>query len=485
MAKSNLYRERSIEATRLHQGTLSETKRRIAKLYEEAAEDLVSLAGRSKSSLTQRWATSYTKEMRSRINELWQDVGQITQGGMAKEAHRGVAIQTGLLGDAADLAHLDLRSRFASTFARTPDEAIAAVIQGKLYSGPKAILSKRIWRNAELQAGKIEEVILQGLAKQQSPVQLAKALQAYVNPKAIQPNNWNDVYENCPFPLRVDYNAKRLAVTSINHAYYSAAILTGRDNPFAVGIQWELSSFHVIYDVCDLYMEHDEGLGLGVYSFDNAPIPHPFCRCNWYVTEGERSLEDIAKELYRWEQGESNPRLDRAFGAWKNIDISQKSGIINTGEQRNMANGLRKPPAMHISDEQVEELKTDIRAIGADENVFEFNAGRQTGYADGTDVIFIRGDVYPDLESTRARDRMSQRAVLAHEYYGHRTYRNTRVPLLAWNDEFRASYRAALDTPNLTDEDRMLLMQDALDRAREAGVTVRITETIRRVLYGY
>ena len=62
--------------------------------------------------------------------------------------------------------------------------------------------------------------------------------------------------------------------------------------------------------------------------------------------------------------------------------------------------------------------------------------------------------------------------VIAHEYYGHRRYQNTRLPKGEWRDEFIASYTAALEAPNLSAEDRQLLMRDALDRAKEAGVSV-------------
>lgn len=82
---------------------------------------------------------------------------------------------------------------------------------------------------------------------------------------------------------------------------------------------------------------------------------------------------------------------------------------------------------------------------------------------------------------------MSSRAVLAHEYYGTSFLMMwNRNPLLgSWNDEFRASYNAAINAPNLSDMDRMYLMRDALERAKEAGVTIKITDVIRRILYGY
>ncbi|MMZ66548.1 hypothetical protein D1872_290540 [compost metagenome] len=80
---------------------------------------------------------------------------------------------------------------------------------------------------------------------------------------------------------------------------------------------------------------------------------------------------------------------------------------------------------------------------------------------------------------------MSERAVLAHEYYGHRAYSGTRLPPGSWNDEFRASYMAAKNTPNLTDEDRIYLMLDAIERAKEAGVTIKYNDFMRRILYGF
>lgn len=130
-------------------------------------------------------------------------------------------------------------------------------------------------------------------------------------------------------------------------------------------------------------------------------------------------------------------------------------------------------------------MKEEIKALNADESVFRFNQGRQTAYNDKYDYINVRGDVLPDLNSTHPRDLMSTRAVLAHEYYGHRAYNGTKLPPGSWNDEFRASYMAAKNAPNLTDEDRIYLLLDAIERAKEAGVTIKYNDFMRRIIYGY
>lgn len=152
-------------------------------------------------------------------------------------------------------------------------------------------------------------------------------------------------------------------------------------------------------------------------------------------------------------------------------------------------NGQRTSRYRVLTPEEIESLQLDIEALGADPKLFRFNQGYQTGYSDGKGLIYVKGDVLPDLASTHPRDLMSQRAVLAHEYYGHKYYGDMygiKNPAPgAWNDEFRASYSAALNAPNLTDMDRMYLMMDALERAKEAGVNIKMTDTMRRILYGY
>ena len=67
----------------------------------------------------------------------------------------------------------------------------------------------------------------------------------------------------------------------------------------------------------------------------------------------------------------------------------------------------------------------------------------------------------------------------------HGAYSNTKVQPGDWRDEFRASYRAALDTPNLSDEERRMLMIDAYERASEVGAKLNYTKDYRRIVHGY
>lgn len=228
-----------------------------------------------------------------------------------------------------------------------------------------------------------------------------------------------------------------------------------------------------------------------------APPFHPWCRCCTapYFADMEewdtyRSARDDSGKGYNvpssmtykeWYQKSVAPSLktnENAKGAFTN---EKKRGII---DNRKMAMGLRQPASRILTDTEIESIKADAKALNIDEAILRFNAGGATGFSDTRGIITVRGDILPDPESKIARDCMSQRAVLAHEYYGHYLNHPSEFPIGDWQDEFRASYEAAIKAPNLTDADRAYLMIDAYDRAHEAGQILNYDEVARRIIYG-
>lgn len=146
----------------------------------------------------------------------------------------------------------------------------------------------------------------------------------------------------------------------------------------------------------------------------------------------------------------------------------------------------RTPASSILTPEQISQITREFRELGGDPKMLEFNRGRGTGYIDQLDIINVRGDVLPTtLEAViHPRSIMSSRAVLAHEL-GHQAHRGTKLPPGAWNDEFRASYWAAKNAKGLTAEERLHLIQDAVERAREAGIPIKSNRFMREILYGY
>lgn len=166
-------------------------------------------------------------------------------------------------------------------------------------------------------------------------------------------------------------------------------------------------------------------------------------------------------------------------------------------EDKGMANGFRCHEARLLSEEEIQALKNDIRLIRADESIFIFNDPNhiiRTSYNPVDDLIYVGRNVFPDdrVFSTHPRDLLTTRAVLAHEYYGHRPERERYLKedrgeiqeMPRWEDEVYASLNAACHAPGLSQYERAMLVNEAGARAQEANQAFKLTDELREILYG-
>ena len=170
-------------------------------------------------------------------------------------------------------------------------------------------------------------------------------------------------------------------------------------------------------------------------------------------------------------------------------------------EDKNMSNGMRNTSKTPLTNLEIAFVKTEIKRLQADEKVFVFNDAKHindsTCYNFIEDKIYITRNVFPDDKyiSSHPRDTMSVGAVIAHEYYGHRPYREEYLSDLKkgiefhttplWEDECRASLTAAHNAPGLTAIDKRDLVLDAVYRAKEFGQLIEMDDFMKEAVYGY
>lgn len=314
------YLERMERTRKNHLKNIDVTGKSIVGIYQRAAKDLAAKAASAKTGgLTERWALDYQKALERRMAQLREELGTTIKRGMQASARLPGAAIEDWLDDALRMIGVD--GSFTGTLSRAPDEALRALLDGRMYRDGKS-LSRRIWSQTAQLQGDIEEIVAQGIAQHRSALELARDLGDYVNPKARVPVSWHKIYPDIPFDRKIDYNAQRLARTAINQSYWAAQIETAKANPFCKAIHWQLSPSHYERqvarfgeDVCDTYAAHDEGLGIGNWRIDRAPMPHAQCLCaTWQVVP---ELDDVADRLSRWVDGGRDSELDKAFGAWR------------------------------------------------------------------------------------------------------------------------------------------------------------------------
>lgn len=334
------FKARSDDARKKLLNTTLSVEKKIASIYETAAEELAREAmNANDGSLAERWKTDMAKSLRNRMGQLRGDVTDTILTATTDAAHLPAKATASWLDMVLSRTGQSTKagSTFQSVLARAPDEALRQVVNGRAYLDGKN-LSQRIWSSTGRLQGGIQRVLEQGIAQKRSAREIADDLEIFLNPGAKQPMDWREVYPDIPFKIETDFHAQLLARTSINQAYAIAGREAALLNPFAEAIHWALSPSHYERqvarfgaDICDEYAAHNEGLGVGNWPIEKVPLPHPCCLCYQYAVVN-KSMDECASELRAWLDGESNPALDASFGKWR--------GGVTGGVEADLADAL-------------------------------------------------------------------------------------------------------------------------------------------------
>ncbi len=376
-------------------------------------------------------------ELISSFDEIDKFMESILDGRTKEELERQASILGNTIQDNAKLAHSIVNASFHN-----------------------ATYSDRIWMYQDLLRDEIGKQLERGLIQGKNPRVLARDLNKIFNTGK--------------------YNCERLMRTELARVQIESQKKSYEKNGF------EMYTFITNTGCCD---KCDAIAGKHFYVKDmipgeNAPPMHPHCRCSTAPYSDRKAFDEWLDFV---SNGGTTKEWEKLKKGKKEVAKSYRENIIQERNisNRKMANGLRTSPNHLLTEDEIASLKNDAKSIGIPEEVLRFNEGSQTGFSDRHKIIYVKGDVLPDKASSNLRDILSQKAVLAHEYYGHYKNHPSSFAVGDWRDEFRASYCAAIKTPGLSDSERRMLMLDAYDRAREAGISARYNKEARRLIYGY
>ena len=319
----------------------AQQSRDLARIYAEIAADLRrESAKRGVHTLTYRFLMDYAKNLRKESEEIFAGQRDLIAGNLRSAAGTTVEAQRAFFAQAAP----QLSGRFSDVFSRASQKAVNELLSGGIYEN-FAGLSERIWNYRGSFDRDISEIIRRGILAKKPAFNLAKDLELYLDPSAAKPWDWNKVYPGVS--RKVDYNAQRLARTSVTHAYQLALEHSTRDNPFVTKYQWLAGNSHA--RICGLCLSRD-----GKY-FDKGSVPldHPNGMCT-IIPVVEKSYDEIAAALADWANGGENPALDN----WL-LNNSTKDAIIKNEIRRALS--LKDSAVLHIPAHLV-----DIEKLGFD-----------------------------------------------------------------------------------------------------------------------
>lgn len=293
--------------------------REILKIYRQAIRNLQDKAKKAKGkSLTERWAKDYLKQVEIEAERLNNAIAGVMKENLLQAGNYAVQPDIKLFKKALQKAGIDLGDHFTEMFSQVPSDVLTVMFKGDLYKDGRG-LSSRIWDISSQLGRDIDYIIHQAIAEKKSAIELAKDLEQFVKPEAQRPGTWGTCYPKLR-TKQMDYNAQRLARTSITHAHREAQYRSAARNPFVEAVHWETSREHFNRqvkkwgeDICDQYERQDKyGLGPGNYPPSKVPIGHPQCLCHTYPVI-PKSLDEVADELKAWLDG-NNPKLNKKLG---------------------------------------------------------------------------------------------------------------------------------------------------------------------------
>lgn len=239
-------------------------------------------------------------EIADRKQELQEELKNKITDATKKAAAIGVEPDQALMKSMFIKAGIDERKNITHALGMVQENVVKDILKGKLYLDGKT-LDDRIWYVTNGMGKDIQYIISNGLIQQKSAIELAKSLQVYVKPAAERPTTWGKSYPKLKNKA-VDYNAMRLARTSITHAYQTATIQAAQTNPFCEYIEWRSSMAHS--RTCELCQSRHGVL----FPKDQVPLDHPNGLCTMLPVV--KDPEEAGKELREWLDGEPNPKLD-------------------------------------------------------------------------------------------------------------------------------------------------------------------------------
>lgn len=178
-------------------------------------------------------------------------------------------------------------------------------------------LSDRIWAHDQKYRMAMSEIIQDGVATGEDPVETARQLEQYVRRgKKTLAVDYPEMMERMGsrIPQDISYEALRLVRTETAAAFGEGTIAAASVSPSYTGMKWVLSGAHQVPDICDELANADNGLGKGVWPpGQEPPMPaHPNCLC--ILVSVHENEDDFMQRLNDWTKNpDSQPDLEKWY----------------------------------------------------------------------------------------------------------------------------------------------------------------------------
>lgn len=197
-------------------------------------------------------------------------------------------------------------------------QVIEQMIKGQIYKDGQG-LSKRLWKSVNKSGDKIEEAIISMIAEGKGATEIAKNLTQFAKgghrtwDKAKIKEKLGSAYAGKYGAGGIDYEALRLARTTLNHQAQLTQKNANKVNPYAQKLKWH--SVHQAGRTCQQCEDRDGE----IFNVEDCPFDHPNGLChleNVFCINGKEVTNiEMAEDIGKWIRGEKNSgTMDILYG---------------------------------------------------------------------------------------------------------------------------------------------------------------------------
>lgn len=301
-----MYNLRFAKAEQTRKAITNQQLRQIKSMYQEIAdqysrriENLLSKTNIS-SILRTQYLNEYQKQLADELGKANRRIESNIKSGMKQTAE---AVLEDEIRRAKELGFAGITGKYSNI----PTDVVETIISGQLYQSDWS-LSSAIWGTNKKIQQDCQNIVARGIAANKGVYEVAKDLEAYVNPEARKTYKWARDYPGSN--KVIDYNASRLARTMMSHAYQEAFERSTAKDPWVEAYQWNTGHNNRVCPLCIEREENDSyGLGQGVYPKGEVPLDHPNGQCFLTIVQ-TKSTNDVVNDLANWYNGTGNEKMN-------------------------------------------------------------------------------------------------------------------------------------------------------------------------------
>ena len=315
----------------------------IIKVYQKAYLDIID-KGLKKAGGDPKKLDKLTKSYVMQIYDELEDLLTKYNRDMSDEIYN---LQRQIMYSYFDPSFQEFRAKVDKLVDITNRKVINQMIQGNIYHDGKG-LSDRIWDTAKTSGNKMSIAINSCIAQGMGAADMSENLKEFAmgghhtwSRNKIR-EKLGDGYARKYGSGGLDYEALRLARTTLTHQAQIAVINSSKINPYLQFVKWH--SDHQAGRTCQQCIDRDGQL----FKIDEVPLDHPNGMC-WiqpvYSIDGktEATPEEIAKDMKAWAEGSKNSKLMDTIPEYKGLGGTHKvkekpqgkeKGLVFTDEER-------------------------------------------------------------------------------------------------------------------------------------------------------